>query len=323
MLALRNPELLWFALIIPLALLWRRRRTAPAVPFAPFELARSLPRSLRVRLSAAPMLLTLAGLGLGFAALARPVTRVELPRQQAGIDILLCIDISSSMAALDLDPTKSRLALAKAAAAQFIHGRPHDRIGLIRFARYADTVCPLTLDHAALTDFLDRLNQVEADGPEDRTGIGTAVARAARVLRTSLAKSKVIILLTDGEENVASKSAPDEIGPLRAALIAARFGVRVYVIAAGAGKRDSQGLWNPLDTQPIQALARRTGGSFFAARQPGAIDRVYAKINAMEKAQFADPRFEDRDRFPGFVLAGLGLALLAGLLRSTALARLP
>ena len=258
-----DPWLLWVGALVAVAIGVRRWRGAPAVSFAPSPFVDRVPRSWRVRLLPLPRVLEALGLLLVVFALARPVHRVELPREAEGIDILLCLDVSSSMAADDMDQRRTRLQVAKDAAAQFIAGRPDDRIGLVGFARYPDLLCPLTLDHRALERFLAEMELVESDGLEDRTGIGTAVARAAQVLRGSLAKSKVVILLTDGEENVATAETPDEIGPLLAGRLCEELRVRVYTIAAGIGRRSRSGEFVALDTTQVRRLAERTGARSF------------------------------------------------------------
>ena len=322
-LTLLDPGFLMLAVLVPLALWARRRRGAPAISFAPAAFSDTLPRSWRVRMLPVPRALQVAGLLLIVFALARPVHREQLPLASEGIDILLCLDVSSSMAARDMDPQRSRLDVAKDAAARFVAGRPNNRIGLIRFARFPDLLCPLTLDHRALAVFLQDLGMVESDGLEDLTGIGTAVARAAQLLRGSLAKSKVVILLTDGEENVATADTPDEIGPLVAAGMCEELGVRVYTIAAGIGKRSRTGDFAPLDTTQVRRLAERTGGEFFEARDAGAVTRVYATIDRLEKVEFQEPRYELRERFLPFLVAAAGLLLLSRILLSTVLEVLP
>ncbi|MFQ5505553.1 MAG: VWA domain-containing protein, partial [Planctomycetota bacterium] len=163
-----DPWMLALALLLPLGLWLGRRAKGAALPFAPLALleGESLPESPRQRLLPLPPALQLLALLCFVLALARPGRRVELPRERAGIDIFLCLDVSSSMAAKDMDPERTRLELARDAAARFIAGRPDDRIGLIRFARYPDLLCPLTLDHHALLGFLGELEQVDPDGQE-------------------------------------------------------------------------------------------------------------------------------------------------------------
>lgn len=297
---LLEPAWLLLALLAPLALLPRLRRGRPAAPFAPALLARGLPLSARALLRFLPDAARLAGLALLAVAIARPVERMPLPRTAFGLDALLCLDVSSSMAEKDLDPQRTRLRLAQEAAAAFVRGRPQDRFGLIAFARYADLLAPPTLDHAALAVLLQESRMVEADAPEDRTGIGGALARGAHVLRNSPAKSKLLILLTDGEENVAGPEAPQEIAPLQAAQLCRSWGVRVYAIAAGAAATRGE----------MRRVAELTGGGFFAAHDAAALAEAYARIGALERSDLAAPRFGLRERFWPFAL--LALALLLG-----------
>lgn len=320
---LLHPWLLLLALLVPAALWWRHRRGAPTVPFAPGPLARELPRTWRVRLLPAPRVLEAAGLLLVVGALARPVHRVAVPHVTEGIDLMLCLDTSSSMTATDMDPVSTRLDVAKAAAARFIADRPHDRIGLVCFARYPDLRCPPTLDHDALRHILDAVEIVDSDGPEDATGIGTAVARAAQVLGGESAKSKVVILLTDGEENIATKRRTDEIAPLHAGQLCRELGVRAYAIAAGLGTRNAKGEWVEIDTTQVERLAKRTGGRFFAARDAGAVGAVYAGIDELEKVEFAEPRYRLEEGFWPLLAAALAMLLVGRLLQATVLEASP
>jgi Ca-activated chloride channel family protein len=313
---LLHPWFLLLALLIPLAV-WRRGR--PAVLFASAEFARGLPRSWRQRAVALPRLFQIGGLVLLLFALARPVEHLPLPHATEGIDIMLCLDTSSSMTANDLDTQRSRLDVAKAAAKRFIAGRPHDRIGLVGFARYPDLRCPPTLDHAALARIVDAVGMVRSDGPEDATGIGTAVARAAQVLRASDADSKVVILLTDGDENVATEDKPEEIAPIHAAQLARDLGIRVYAVSAGLGRNASDGSWIELDTTQMRRLADDTGGKFFAARDADAVAGVYAEIDTLERIEFAEPRYEIVERFLPLLMLALALLFASRLLASTIL----
>ncbi len=319
-LGLRDPGLLACALLLPLALWARLRRGRPAVAFAPSALFAGgfeLPRTWRVRLRALPWILVVSGLVSVVFALARPVEREPLAQRSEGIDILLCLDTSSSMASGDMDRRRTRLEVARDAATQFIAGRPNDRIGLITFARFPDVRCPLTLDHAALTEILAGVAPVDGDGPEDATGIGTAVARAAQVFEESGARSRVVILLTDGAENVALEGKQREIPPVHAAQLCERLDVRVYGIVAGVGRRDTTGAIAPLDTQEIEQLAARTGGAFHRVRDADAVASVYERIDELETAPVEEPRYILADRYLPFLLAGLALLLLGVLLGAT------
>lgn len=308
---LATPGFLLLALLLPVALRIRARRGRPTATFAPAPFLDDLPGTWRTGLRRLPGVLVTAGLLLAIFALARPVELVAVPNDREGIDILLCLDTSSSMAANDLDPSRTRLDVAKSAAARFVGGRPDDRIGLVAFARYPDLRSPPTRDHDALLRMLDGVERVEADGPEDATAIGTALARAAQALRDQATASRVVILLTDGEENVATADRPDEIAPVHAAQLCADEGIRVYTIAAGLGRRTPAGEWVALDTSQVEDVARRTGGGFFTARDADAVAGVYRSIDEMETARLPEPELVERDRFGPFLLAALAL-LLAG-----------
>jgi len=295
-LSLRDPLWLLLLAFVPIVLMLRLRR--PAVPFAAGSLLAgslanggvALPKSWRQRLAWLPEACAIAALALGIFAMARPIERVPLPPERAGIDVLLCIDTSSSMAATDLGDARTRLDVVGEVAAAFVQQRDNDRTGFVTFARYADLRCPPTLDHAATAELLRAVKLVGKDSPEDATGIGNAVAQAAAVLRRSKAESKVIVLLTDGEENVATAATPQEVAPVHAAQLCARLGVRVHTIVVGQGNQKPDGRFVALDTKAVREVAELTGGTFFTARDVSALQRVYHEIDALEKVEFAEPR---------------------------------
>lgn len=314
----RDPAFLWLALLVPLVLVVRalRRTRRPAVAFAPAALLGHV-HSLRTRLLHVPRVLQVVGLLLLVFALARPAARVRVADETAGIDILLCVDTSSSMLAQDMDAERTRLAVAKDAAAAFIRARPDDRIGVITFARYSELDCPPTFDHGALAAILADIETVKGEGPEDATGIGAAVARAAQVLRAGGGRSRVVILFTDGEENVAVGDARDEIPPRHAAQLCERLGVRVYAIAAGVGRRGPDGTLVRIDTQPVEDMALRTGGFLGRARDANAVEAVYERIDALETAPIEQARFVLEDRYLLLLVLGLVLLVLGQVLAVT------
>jgi len=325
-LTLLDPGLLWFALLIPALLWWRRRGGERSVLFAPAWLwtGEKMPRSWRVAFLPLPRDLQILGLLCLIVAFARPAEKVRLPDETQGIDILLCLDTSSSMTANDMDRRRTRLKVAREAAAEFVRGRPDDRIGLITFARFPDLACPLTRDHAALLNFLSDVVTVTSEGPEDATGIGAAVARAAQVLQGGdAARSRVVILLTDGEENVALTGMDTEIPPIHAAQLCERLGIRVYAIAAGVARPGPGGTQIRLDTRPVELLAQRTGGTFHRVQNAGAVSAVYDRIDRLERAPVEEPRYRMELRFLPFLLAGLFLVLLGALLAATVFEVLP
>jgi len=325
--SLRDASLLTLALPVPVMFMLRLRRRAPAVTFAPAGLLRcnpdgtsaSLPRSWRTRFAALPTVLLTLGILLAVIALARPVQRVPLPVKVQGIDVVLCIDVSSSMAAVDLDGQRTRLAVARTAAREFVGSRPHDRIGLVQFARFPDVLCPPTLDHEALGQFLNVVELVERDGPEDRTGIGIAVARAVQVLDSSQARSKIVILVTDGEENVASAGTPDEIGPLQAGQLALHHDVRVYTIAVGQVVRGPGGRMQQIDSSQVRELAESSGGRSFTAASASGVRGIYAEIAGLERVEFLEPEFRLEERFLLFLLPAVLCLVLGWILRATLL----
>ncbi|MCC7137234.1 MAG: VWA domain-containing protein [Planctomycetes bacterium] len=312
------------ALAAPLLVVLRRRVGAPALRFAPAPLllgepdgdAAPLPRSWRVRTLGLPTALAVLGLVAAAVALARPAARVLSPVEAAGVDVVLCLDTSSSMAADDLERGRSRLDVAREAAIRFVRARPRDRLALVTFARYPDLRCPLTLDHRALEELLGDVALVTPDGPEDATGLGAAVVRSGELLRLRGAKARVVVLLTDGEENVATAGAPGEIAPVHAAQWCAREGVRVHAVAVGTGRRDAKGATVPLDPADLDVLASRTGGTRFSARDAAAVDAVYARIDALERTPFDASRARLEDRHLPWLLLAVALLVLARLLEA-------
>lgn len=309
----------WFLGLVPVAwlvLLWRLRRPRAALSTASVAAFEGLPRSLRARLVHLPPVIIAVALSAFALALARPVTREVLPIREQGVDILLLVDISSSMDAPDMerDERVRRIEAARDKALQFARGRVHDRVGLMTFALYPELRCPLTLDTDALAAFLRGVETVQRGGPEDRTGIGIALAQAVSFLEDSDAPSKVVVLLTDGENNVA------DVMPEEAAKLAVDAGVRVHTIGLGQGLvfRDPFGRVRrqPSDFSAIEQIAETTGGRFFEAEDAEGLGDVYAAIDAMEKVELEDPRYRTSDGFEGPLLAGAALLVLAFLLDS-------
>jgi len=330
--AWRDPAWLWLLPVALLLMFWRhRRRAAVALAGAGLidgELARGLglaplSTSLRQRLRWLMPAVEIAALSLLVVGLARPVQRLPLPPERQGADVLLCLDRSSSMLATDLGGGRTRLAVAVDAATEFARGRAADRIGLVTFARYPDLRCPPTLDRDAVSERLAAVTPVLADGPEDATGIGTALTFAIEALQRAALAGQVIVLLTDGEENVATSATPGEIAPRHAAQLAVELGVRVHCIVVGAQRRLPDGRAAPIDTTAVQQVAQATGGRFFRARDADALRAIYRDIDAIEKTVFVEPRVLVREWFEWCIALGLALAGLAGLLRTSTREVLP
>jgi len=289
-----------------------RRRPAPAIRVSATTVEATSPRR-----SFDPSLLEVLGL-IGLAcAVARPVGREIVEDPARGIEIALVTDVSSSMLAKDLSEGKTRLDVAKEAAARFVASRGNDRVALVTFARHPDLACPPTRDHGALGRMLQATATVRADGPEDATGIGFATAFACDVLRRRGDGARVVVLLSDGEENVATTLAKDAVTPYQAGVAAAALGIRVHTVAVGGGSRAADGSSRPLDTTELQRIAELTGGLFFRASDAAALDEVYARLDALEPTRAGTPRVVLREWFLAFLLPGLLLWCVGRIVSST------
>ena len=311
----------WFLLAAPLflAAAWRRSVTRRvALPTASAQLFVGLPKTIRQRLSWLPLLLKLlAGLSLT-VALARPVQRDVIPLREEGIDIVLVVDSSSSMLQEDMrvNDAYRRMDAARDRAMEFAAARKHDRVGLVAFGRYAELRCPPTLDEDALAAFLRVLDTLPRGSELDATAIGTALAKAVQVLDGSDAKSRVVVLLSDGENNV------HDIEPEDAAKLAKDKGVRVHTIGLGHGMQSVFG-FRELSFAELKQIAATTGGEFFSARSDADLAEVYARIDEMETTEREDPRYRTADFFEWPLAIGLLLMLLAVLFDALVVRRVP
>ncbi len=296
---------------------WRGRRWHVSVPSAaPFRGGPGVRRIARGALPAA----RLVGVALLVAAAARPIgDRVRLPVEGEGIDIALVVDVSGSMKAEDLAPGRTRLDVVKQVVKEFVRGRVGDRMGLVAFARYPVMACPFTLDAETVAAFVDRLEIVSLRD-EDGTAIGAGLAQAVRRLKRSDAASKVVVLLTDGVNNV------DDVTPEEATRLAAALGIRVYTIMAGhdRGLRSIFRGTEEADMRALVDIARATGGRFYRAQDAAALAGIYRDIDQLETSTFEEARFESfEDRFRPFALGGLTLLILASIADHSVLRRLP
>jgi Ca-activated chloride channel family protein len=311
----------WFLLALPVAALavWRRlavRRAA--LPTAAAHLFEGLPRTVRQRLAWVPLaLLGLSSVALS-VALARPVKREVMPLREDGIDIVLAVDVSSSMLQEDMrdDEDYRRMDAARERAEQFAEARNRDRVGVLAFARFAELRCPPTLDEEALGAFLRVLDTVPRGSEFDATAIGVALAKAVDVLAGSDAKSKVVILLSDGENNV------DEILPAEAAALAKDAGVRVHTIGLGRGQASVFGFM-PLAFESLKLIAEKTDGEFFEARTDRDLAGVYARIDELETSEREDPRYRTVDQFELPLALGLFLLVFGVLFDALVVRRVP
>jgi len=322
----------WLALTI----LERRRQRwrSPAVGYSSTAAAAALAAPWRARARRAVEALRLVTLALLVIALARPQTvRGIRPSTTDGIDIVLAIDTSGSMRALDLDSGKRiperrmRLQVVQDVVAEFVRARPSDQLGLVVFGAEAFVQCPLTLDHALLNQLLGKL---ESGMAGDATAIGSGIGVAVRALERSKAKSRVVILLTDGVNNTGP------LPPRKAAEVAQAFGVRIYTIGAGSRGKAPFLVDRPffgqtvvydevgIDEETLRDVATTTGGAYFRAEDSGSLAAIYKQIDAMEKSELRAPALVDYDEQAHWLIApALGLLLLEVLALGTVLRRVP
>lgn len=332
----RFADPLWLAasvlIVARLALLWVDRRAARgAFPMSSLSLVSSR-RSLRTRAEAVPVVLESLALLLLVVALARPQRVVRITgSDQFGIDIVIALDSSGSMAAEDFRP-RNRLTVARELIGDFIRGRSDDRIGLVTFGSRAATRVPITFDRRITESILD---ETGIGDHGNGTAIGHALATAVNRLRGSRTRSRVIILVTDGVNNSGS------IDPLVAAQLAARSGIKVYTIGVGSEgtvplpvKRQNPftgqvetvytQIRGELDEATLAAIAKATGGEFFRATDARALEAVLARIDALEKSRLTTPRREQVDELYAWPLAAaIGLLLLALLAGETVWMKVP
>lgn len=283
---------------------------------------RNAPMTLRVRMIHLPMLLRCVAFILIVTAMARPQTHDAWDeRTVEGIDIMLAIDVSTSMLAEDLTP--NRIEAAKQVAAEFIADRPDDNIGLTIFAGEAFTQCPMTTDHTSLLNLLRGVRtDIAAHGLiSDGTAIGMGLANAVSRLKGSKAKSKVVILLTDGSNNMG------DISPMTAAQIAKSFGIRVYTIGVGtnkvarypmpvAGGVQYVNIPVEIDTKTLSNIAATSDGHFYRATNTKELRKIYHDIDQLEKSKLNVKKFSKRyEAYQPFAIAAILVLLLEILLR--------
>ncbi|MFZ1978819.1 MAG: VWA domain-containing protein [Bacteroidota bacterium] len=323
-----NPEFLWLLLLLPIIgyYLWRRRRLLQVeLQFSSLKILSAIPPSLRERLSNTPLVLRVGALALFILALARPQSvsnRQNISTE--GIDIVLEIDLSGSMVAEDFNP--NRIEAAKQVASDFIDGRSNDRIGLVVFSAQSFTQCPLTTDYPVLKSLL---KEVKNGMIEDGTAIGLAIANGVNRMKDSKAKSRVMILLTDGVNN------RGEIDPITAARIAATYGVRIYTVGVGAQGEAPYPVQTPfgirrqmipvdLDEKALTQIADMTGGKYFRATDNRTLKNIYKEIDKLERTKIDVTAYKRySELYGGWLLAGLALVMLEAGLSSTLLRKNP
>ncbi len=307
---------------------WRsRQRYQAAIRFPTLAKIKTIKKSPRVknrRLIDALRLITVCLLILG---IARPQSGERFEEiTTEGIDIMLAVDVSGSMRAEDFKP-QNRLQVAKEVVQEFVKGRKGDRIGMVAFAGRSYTQCPLTMDYGVLLTFLDKM---EIGMIEDGTAVGMAIATAVNRLKDSRAKSKIIILLTDGRNNAG------EIDPLTAAKLARTFGIKIYTVGVGKpggapmpiddplfGRRYVM-VDNDLDEATLGKIADTSGGMYFRAKDKESLRRIYQQIDQMEKTTVEVNKYTRFDElFPYFIIPALSLLLLEIIIKNTVFRTIP
>lgn len=310
-LRLHDPLLLALLAVIPALFLWERWRSrhAPTLAYSNVGLLAGA-SGWRTRVRWLPTLLRGVAIALIVVALARPQAgEAETVVETEGIDIVLAVDVSASMNQRDFGDT-SRIVAAKDVAAQFIEERETDRVGLIAFRRHSEVLSPLTVDYAAVEDLVRRS---DSSLIEDGTGIGIAIAESVNLLRDSRATSRIVILVTDGENNEPS------LRPEEAAQIAEALRIKVYTI----GIISALGLAT-VNANALAAVSDVTGGFYYSARDPQALKDIYDEIAELESSPIDDTRFTRYEELAWILLLpAFGLIAVELALRATVLRRLP
>lgn len=328
-----NKEYLFLLVLIIPYILWyflKYKKSMPTMRISDTNAYLNAQYNWRVRIKHVPMLLRCIVYILIVFALARPQTHNSWNNKTVeGIDIMLAMDVSTSMLAEDLKP--NRMEAAKEVASEFISGRPNDNIGLTIFAGEAFTQCPMTVDHTSLLNLLQNVRtDIASRGLiQDGTAIGMGLANAITRLKNSKTKSKVIILLTDGSNNMG------DISPMTAAQIAQSLGVRVYTIAVGTNKiapypmligGTIQYVNIPvdIDTKTLKNIASVTDGNFYRATNTNELKQIYRDIDKLEKTKMKVKKYSKHNEvYQLFVFAAFIFLFLEILLRNTLLRRIP
>lgn len=326
----QHPWFLLGLLLIPF-LIWdylhKNRRRKASIRFPSLAIVKRVPESWAYRARHILIVLRALTVALLCIALARPQygESIEDVTTQ-GVDIMLALDISTSMQTMDFRP-QNRLFVAKKTIEEFIMGREHDRIGLVVFAGKSFTQCPLTLDYGILVQFV---RNVRFGLVEDGTAIGSAILNAANRLRSSTAKSKVMVLLTDGSNNAG------EVDPVTAAKAAKALGIKIHAIGVGKEGEQPMEIDDPvfgkrivsvptkIDEPMMRAIADLTGGRYFRAQDPKGLQEIYSTIDKLEKTEIkSSSYYRYHELFRNLVLLALGFLLLEVALANTRFMKIP
>ena len=299
-----DPGYLYLLLLIPLLAYWywtKRGRGSSKIRFSDIGIVKKVGKTTKQHLRHSVFLLRLLFLSMVILALARPQSGSKMQETSTeGVDIILALDVSSSMLAEDFKP-KNRLEAAKKVAQEFIAGRQNDRLGMVIFAGESFTQCPLTLDYGVLLNLLESTKV--ADDDWDGTAIGMGIVNAVNRLRDSKAKSKVIILLTDGVNN------KGQVDPITSARIAESYDIKIYTIGAGSKGTALYPIDDPLlgkryisrpveiDENVLREIAKITGGQYFRATNTEKLAEIYQEIGEMEKTKIEVQEFTRYDEY--------------------------
>lgn len=323
-----HPFFFWLLVLIPLLTVFYflfLNRKKPVLHYSSLGVFKEVHKTVRQRLVHLPMILRLLALCIFIVAMARPQsTSRSQSINSEGIDIVLCLDISGSMLAEDFKP--NRIEASKKLALDFIAGRQNDRIALVIFSGESFTQCPLTTDHSVIKNLFKDINSGMLN---DGTAIGEGLATAVNRIKDSKAKSKVIILLTDGVNNAGS------VDPLTAGEIAKAFGIKVYTIGVGTNGFAPYPVKTPfgiqyqsmevqIDEDILRQIAKETGGKYFRATDNNKLKQIYDEIDRMEKTVIEVTEFRRKgEEYLPLVLAGLLLLFAEGISRYTFLKTIP
>lgn len=331
MMTFAHPWLLLLLLLLPLAAWLRGKQSVPAFVYSSVQLVKGITSLDRMSRGKMLMRLRWLSLALMIVALARP----QLPQgdskiRASGIDIVVALDLSGSMAAEDFTlrgEDVDRLTIAKSVLEEFVDKRPNDRIGLVAFAGQAYIAAPLTLDHDFL---LQNLKRLQLNTLPDGTAIGSALSASLNRLRELKSKSKIVILMTDGQNNAG------KVLPLTAAEAAQTLGIKVYTIGVGTrgiAKIKGRDMFGQvryfqqkvdIDEETLTEVAKRTGGKYYRADNTETLERIYNEIDKFEKSEADVKKFQRyREIFKYFVLASLSALGLEIILANTVWRRLP
>jgi Ca-activated chloride channel family protein len=327
---LQQPYILLLLLLVPLLALQQFRfsqNRKASIRFPSLKIMSRIPTTWALKLRHSLLVLRLLTISIMIIALARPQKGTSWDKTfTEGVDIILTLDISTSMSAMDFKPLH-RLNVAKSVIEEFIRGRSTDMIGLVVFAAKSFTQCPLTVDYGILIQFLQH---VDFHMVEDGTAIGTAILNSTNRLRESKAESKLIILLTDGENNAG------EVDPITAAKAAKALGIKIYTVGVGKSGDQPRQIDDPIfgkrivtvptkiDEKTLKKIAKLTGANYYRAQNPRALQKIYKEIDALEKTEIETKSFTRyHEMFAGLLIAALLFLFAEIVLTNTRFMKIP